>query len=118
MPKNPFEKLADKLLHRDKKGNDLKKYNIDLSGVLGKDINHDEIQYNEYRRLVGTAKICLNNQLHFWVSKKTGDHSNVISSIEHNIKKASTICERINNKTYTLEDIEKLRSILRIYGCI
>jgi hypothetical protein len=42
----------------------------------------------------------------------------MINSIEHNIKKASIICDRINNKTYTAEDISKLKSILRIYGCI
>jgi hypothetical protein len=118
MPKNPFEKLADKLLHRDKKGNDLKKYNIDLNGVFGGGINNKEIEYDSHRKLIGTAKVCLNNQLYFWMAKKNGDHSNMINSIEHNIKKASVICDRINNKTYTEEDISKLKSILRIYGCI
>jgi hypothetical protein len=118
MPKNPFEKLADKLLHRKDKGDSLKKYNIDLSGVLGEGINQEEIQYNEYRKLVGIAKTCLSNQLHFWLAKKNGDYSNMINSIERNIKISANICGRINNKTYTNEDINKLRSILRIYGCI
>ena len=43
MSKNPFEKFADKMLHRDKKGQDLKKYAIDLSGVLGKGIDNKEL---------------------------------------------------------------------------
>ena len=47
MQKNLFEKFADKMLHRDKKGQDLKKYNIDLSGVLGKGIDNKELQHNE-----------------------------------------------------------------------
>jgi hypothetical protein len=118
MSKNPFEKFADKLLHRDKKSQDLKKYNIDLSSVLGEGIDNDELIYNEHRKLVGIAKTCLSSQLHFFIAKKLGDHSGMITSIENNIKKAANICERINNKTYTSEDISKLRSILRIYGCI
>jgi len=115
--KNPFEKLADKLLHRKDKGDALKKFNIDLSGVLGEGINQEEIKYNEHRKLVCIAKTCLSEHLHFWL-KKPGDHSNMVNSIEHNIRKASNICERINNKTYTDEDISKLKSILRIYGCL
>ena len=117
MPKNPFEKLADKLLHRKDKGDALKKFNIDLSDVLGEEINQEELKYNEHRKLVGTAKTCLSEYLHFWIIKP-GDHSNMVNSIEYNIKKAANICDRINNKTYTEEDISKLKSILRIYGCI
>ena len=104
---NEFKKLTEaKMLPKNKfakvwlsQYNDLKKYNIDLNGVFGGGINNKEIEYDSHKKLVGTAKICLNNQLHFWLSKKNGDHSSMINSIEHNIKKASTICDRINNKT-------------------
>ena len=47
MFKNPFEKFADKLLGQDKRGQELKKYNIDLSGVLGEGIDQEELQHNE-----------------------------------------------------------------------
>lgn len=118
MSKNPFEKLADKFLHRDKKGNDLKKYNIDLNNVFGGGINNEEIEYDSYRKLVGTAKTCLSNQLHFWLSKKNGDHSNRINSIERDIRISANISERITKKTHTQEDIKVLKDILRKYGCI
>lgn len=117
MKKNPFEKFADKILKQKDKGDALKKYSIDLSGVLGGDINQKEIQYNEYRKLTAKAKICLSNHLHFWLSKKSGDHSARISMIERDIKISATIIERINNKTYTNEDITKLRTMLDKYSC-
>ena len=47
MFKNPFEKFADKLLGQDKKGQELKKYNIDLSSVLGEGIDQEELQHIE-----------------------------------------------------------------------
>ena len=118
MSKNPFEKLADKLLHRDKKGNDLKKYNIDLNGVFGGGINNKEIEYDSYRKLIGTAKTCLSSQLHFWLSKQNGDHSSRINAIERDIKISSAICDRINKKTYTPEDIKVLKNILSKYSCL
>jgi len=118
MSKNPFEKLADKLLHRDKKGNDLKKYNIDLNGVFGGGINNKEIEYDGYRKLIGTAKICLSNQFHFWCAKKNGDYTSRINAIERDIKISATISERINKKTYTQEDIKVLKDILSKYGCL
>ena len=117
MKKNPFEKFADKILKQKDKGDALKKYSIDLSGVLGGDINQKEIQYNEYRKLTAKAKICLSNHLHFWLSKKSGDHSARISMIERDIKVSATIIECINNKTYTNEDITKLRTMLDKYSC-
>lgn len=116
--KNPFEKFADKLLHRDKKGQELKKYNIDLSGVLGEGIDNEELQHNENRKLIGLTKTCLFNKLHFWISKTTGDHTSRISYIERDIKIATTICEHINSKTYTKEDIDKLKVILKRHGCV
>jgi len=116
MRKNPFEKFADKLLHRDKKGQDLKKYNIDLSGVLGEGIDQEEIQHNENRKLIGLTKTCLMNKLHFWINKK-GDHSSRIAYLERDIKQAATICEHINQKKYTNDDIEKLKFILAKHSC-
>jgi uncharacterized membrane protein YgaE (UPF0421/DUF939 family) len=118
MSKNPFEKFADKLLKQDKKGQDLKKYSIDLSGVLGGGIDNKELQYNEHRKLTATAKICLSNHHHFWLAKKTGDHSARLSMIERDIKIASNIIDRINKKSYTEDDITKLKSILSKHGCI
>ena len=118
MSKNIFEKLADKLLHRDKKGNDLKKYNIDLNGVFGGGINNKEIEYDSYRKLVGTAKTCLSGQLHFWLAKKNGDHNSRIKAIERDIKISATICDHINKKSYTPEDIKVLKDILSKYGCL
>lgn len=118
MPKNPFEKFADKLLHRDKKGQDLKKYNIDLSGVLGGGIDKKELEHNENRKLVGTTKTCLMNKLHFWINKTTGDHSARIAYLERDIKQAVNICESINQNKYTKDDITRLKSILLKHGCI
>ena len=117
MPKNPFEKLADKLLHRKDKGEELKKYNIDLNGVFGGGINNDEIQYDGYRRLIGTAKVCLSEKLHFWLSKKNGDYSNHIINIERDVKITANIGKRINEKIYTQEDIKVLKNILSKYNC-
>lgn len=117
MFKNPFEKYADKLLHRDKKGQDLKKYSIDLSGVLGEGIDQKELQHNENRKLVGITKTCLMNKLHFWINK-TGDNSSRIAYIERDIKKAVNICEHINNNTYTQDDIIVLKSILSKHSCL
>ena len=117
MRKNPFEKFADKILHRDKKGQDLKKYNINLSGVLGEGIDDKELQHNENRKLVGTTKTCLMNKLHFWINKP-GDHSSRIAYIERDIKQAVNICERINQNKYTQDDITKLRNILQKHNCL
>jgi hypothetical protein len=117
MPKNPFEKFADKLLHRDKKGQDLKKYNIDLSGVLGQGIDNKELEHNENKKLVGTTKTCLMNKLHFWINKP-GDHSARIAYIERDIKQAVNICELINQNKYTKDDITRLKSILFKHGCV
>jgi hypothetical protein len=117
MPKNPFEKLADKLLHRKDKGDSLKKYNIDLNGVFGGGINNDEIQYDNYRRLIGVAKVCLSDKLHFWLSKKNGDYSNQIVNIQRDIKIAANISERISKKTHTPDDIKVLKNILNKYNC-
>lgn len=117
MPKNPFEKFADKLLYRDKKGQELKKYNIDLSAVLGEGIDQEEIQHNENRKLVGLTKTCLMNKLHFWISK-SGDNSSRIAYIERDIKQAVNICERINQKSYTTDDIVKLKAILSKHSCL
>ena len=111
MRKNPFEKFADKILHRDKKGQDLKKYSIDLSGVLGEGIDQEELQHNENRKLIGKTKTCLMNKLHFWINKP-GDHASRIAYIERDIKQAVNICERIDKKTYTKSDIDTLKSIL------
>jgi len=116
MRKNPFEKLADKLLHRDKKNQDLKKFIIDLSDVLGEDINQQELQHNENRKLIGLAKTCLSGRLHFWLNKK-GDNSSRINYIERDIKIAANICDRINKNNYTKEDVEKLKVILGKHGC-
>ena len=118
MSKNPFEKLADKLLNRDKKGQDLRKYNINLNGILGNDIDYDELQYNEHRKLVGTAKVCLNNQLHFWMSKSSDNFKSRVIDLERDIKIAATITERITKKLHTKEDIDRLKSILSKHGCI
>ena len=118
MSKNPFEKFADKMLHRDKKGQDLKKYSIDLSGVLGEGINNEELQHNENRKLVGTTKTCLMNKLHFWINKVNGDHSARIAYIERDIKQAVNLCELINQNKYTKDDITKLRNILKKHDCI
>ena len=118
MSKNPFEKLADKLLHRDKKGNELKKYNIDLNGVFGEDVDNKEIEYDSYRKLIGTAKTCLSSQYHFWMVKKNGDHTSRLKAIERDIKISANISERINKKTYTQEDIRVLKDILSKYGCL
>ena len=118
MFKNPFEKFADKLLGQDKKGQELKKYNIDLSGVLGDDVNNKEIEYDSYRKLIGTAKTCLSGQLHFWLAKQNGDHLSRIKAIERDFKISATISDRINKKTYTPEDIKVLKDILSKYGCL
>ena len=118
MSKNPFEKLAGKLLHRDKKGNDLKKYNIDLNGVFGGGINNKEIEYDSYRKLIGTSKVCLSERLHFWLNKQTGDNIARINDIQRDIKIAAHISDRINKKTYTPDDIKKLRAILTKHGCL
>ena len=117
MFKNPFEKLTDKLLHRKDKGESLKKYDIDLNGVFGGGINNDEIQYDSYRKLIGTAKICLNEKLHFWLVKKNGDYSSQINAVERDIKTSANISKRINEKTYTQEDIKVLKAILSKYNC-
>jgi hypothetical protein len=117
MFKNPFEKFADKLLGQDKRGQELKKYNIDLSGVLGEGVDQEELQHNENRKLVGLTKTCLMNQLHFWM-RKPGDHSSRIAYIERDIKQAATICDHINKKTYSNKDITLLKSILSKHGCI
>jgi hypothetical protein len=117
MFKKPFEKLADKLLGQDKKGQELKKYNIDLSSVLGEGIDQKELQHNENRKLVGLTKTCLMNKLHFWM-RKPGDHSSRINYLERDIKIAATICERINKNTYSNEDITALKSILSKHSCI
>jgi hypothetical protein len=117
MRKNPLEKFADKLLHRDKKGQDLKKYNLDLSGVLGEGINQKEIQHNENRKLIGLTKTCLMNKIHFWINKK-GDHSSRIAFIERDIKIANELCNKINSKTYTTADIDKLKLILAKHNCV
>jgi len=115
---NPFEKFADKMLRRDKKGQDLKKYSIDLSGVLGESIDNKELQHNENRKLVGTTKTCLMNKLHFWINKTTGDHSSRISYLERDIKQAAYICDQINQDKYTKDDITKLRNILQKHNCL
>lgn len=112
-----FEKFADKLLYRDKKGQELKKFNIDLSSVLGEGINNDDIQYNEYRKLIGVAKVCLNNQLHFWISKN-GNFKSRIEDLERDIKNSATISDRINKKTHTKDDIDRLKFILSKHGCV
>jgi hypothetical protein len=117
MSKNPFEKFTDKLLHRDKKGQDLKKYNIDLSGVLGEGIDNKELQHNENKKLIGTTKTCLMNKLHFWINKP-GDHTARIAYIERDIKKAVNICDHINKNSYTKDDIDTLKSILYKHGCL
>ena len=117
MSKNPFEKFADKLLNRDKKGQDLRKYNINLNSILGDDVDYDEIQYNEHRKLIGTAKICLNNQLHFWMSKN-GDFRPRIDDLQHDIRQSANICDRITKKQHTADDITKLRTILTKHGCV
>lgn len=118
MFKNPFEKFADKMLHRDKKGQDLKKYSIDLSGVLGEGIDNKELQHNENRKLVGITKTCLMNKLHFWINKTNGDHSSRIAYLERDIRQAATICEQINQNKYTQDDITKLRNILQKHNCL
>ena len=110
--------MADKLLYRDKKGNDLKKYNIDLSGVLGEGIDQDELQHNEYRKLIGIAKVCLSNQLHFWVGKTGNTFKSRIEDLERDIKVAATISDHINKKTHTKNDIDRLKAILSKHGCI
>lgn len=117
MFKNPFEKFADKILHRDKKGQDLKKYSIDLSGVLGEGIDNEELQHNENRKLIGLTKTCLMDKLHFWINK-SGDHTSRINHIKQDIKQAANICERINQKTYTKSDIDMLKLILSKHGCV
>lgn len=117
MFKNPFEKYADKMLHRDKKGQDLKKYSIDLSGVLGEDINQKELQHNENRKLIGITKTCLMNKIHFWINKP-GDNSSRIAYIERDIKKAVNICERIEKNTYIKDDIDTLKLILSKHNCL
>jgi len=118
MRKNPFEKFADKILHRDKKGQDLKKYNIDLGGVLGEGIDNKELQHNENRKLVGLVKTCLSNKIHFWLNKESGDHSARIAYLEREIKTANVICEHINQNKYTQDDITKLRNILQKHNCL
>lgn len=119
MSKNPFEKLADKLLHRKDKGDSLKKYDIDLNGVFGGGINNKEIEYDSYRKLIGTAKTCLSSQLHFWLNKKNNsEYINYINAIERDIRISASISERITKKTYTQEDIKVLKDILRKYNCI
>ena len=117
MFKNPFEKFADKLLGQDKKGQELKKYNIDLSSVLGEGIDQKELQHNENRKLIGLTKTCLMNKLHFWV-RKPGDHTSRIAYIERDIKIAATICDRITKNAYSKEDITALKSILSKHGCV
>ena len=117
MFKNPFEKFADKLLGQDKKGQELKKYNIDLSSVLGEGIDQEELQHNENRKLVGLTKTCLMNKLHFWM-RKPGEHTSRIAYIERDIKIAVTICDRINKNTYSKDDVTSLKSILSKHSCI
>jgi hypothetical protein len=63
-----FDRLADKLLKQADKGKDLKKYNIDLSGVLG-DIDNSELYHNECTKTIEKAEKVLNEQLKFWASK-------------------------------------------------
>jgi len=117
MQKNPFEKLADKLLNRDKKGQDLKKYNINLNGILGDDIDYDELQYNEHRKLIGIVRTCLSSQLHFWIAKN-GDFKSRIDDLQRDIKQSANICDRITKKLHTSDDITKLRNILTKHSCI
>jgi len=106
------------MLRRDKKGQDLKKYAIDLNSVLGKGIDNKELQHNENRKLIGITKTCLMNKLHFWINKTTGDHSSRISYLEHDIKQATGICNLINQDKYTKDDITKLRNILQKHNCL
>jgi hypothetical protein len=117
MFKNPFDKFADKILQRDKKGQDLKKYNIDLSGVLGEGIDQKELQHNENKKLIGITKTCLMNKLHFWINKP-GDHTARIAYIERDIKKAVYICDCITRNSYIKDDIDVLKSILYKHNCI
>lgn len=112
MPKHILNKLANKLLCQDKKGQELKKYNIELG------VDNQELQHNEHRRLIGLTKTCLSSQLHFWIAKKNGDYTARINAIERDIKTAVNISERINKKTSTPEDIINLRDILNKYGCV
>jgi hypothetical protein len=86
--------------------------------VFGGDVNSKEIEYDSYRKLIGTAKICLSNQFHFWVAKKNGDYTSRIKAIERDIKISTTISNHINKKTYTPEDIKVLKNILFKYGCL
>jgi hypothetical protein len=116
--KNPLDKIADKLLYKSKKGEDLKKFNIDLSGILGEGIDYKELQNNENKKLIGLTKTCLMNKLHFWINKTNGDHSSRINYIERDIKIAHNICEHINQNIHTDNDVLQLKNILIKHNCI
>ena len=64
------------------------------------------------------TRTCLMNKLHFWINKKTGDHSSRISYLERDIKQAAYICDQINQDKYTKDDITKLRNILQKHNCL
>jgi len=117
MARNPYDKLADKLLKQSDKGNSLKKFNIDLSGVLGGGIDNTKIEQQYNQTLLNKTMICLNNHLGFWTSKQYGDHTARIADIKRDIKLAENIIKRFDNKTFNQDDTTKLKDILTKHSC-
>jgi hypothetical protein len=117
MARNPYDKLADKLLKQSDKGNSLKKFSIDLSGVLGDGIDNKKIEQQYNQTLLNKSIICLNNHLEFWTSKQYGDHTARIADIKRDIKLLETIIKQVDNKTFTQADQTKLKDILTKHSC-
>jgi hypothetical protein len=117
MARNPYDKLADKLLQQSNKGNSLKKFNIDLNGVLGGGIDNKKIEQQHNQTLFNKVITCLNNHLEFWTSKQFGDHTSRITDIKRDIKLIENIIKRVDNKTFTQADTTKLKDILTKHSC-
>jgi cystathionine beta-lyase family protein involved in aluminum resistance len=117
MARNPYDKLADKLLQQSNKGNSLKKFNIDLNGVLGGGIDNKKIEQQHNQTLLNKAITCLNNHLEFWTSKQYGDHISRITDIKRDIKLIENIIKQVDNKTFTKADTTKLKDILTKHSC-
>lgn len=117
MARNPYDKLADKLLKQSDKGTSLKKYNIDLNKVLGGGIDNKKIEQNHHQKLITSINECLTTQLNFWESKQYGDHSARISDIKRDMNLSFKIIERLNSNKHTQDDINQLKNILSKHGC-
>lgn len=109
-----FDKLADKLLKQADKNKDLKKYNIDLSGLLG-DIDNSELYHTECIKTIDKAEKVLNEQLKFWASKSEPNQSR-LSILNREIKLVASVKDQVLKKQYPHDDLKRIKEILNKYG--